>query len=252
MEKIYQYGMGRSGTTLIYQILRMLFKEASIIKTHQFVETSDPVVATYRDFRDVLVSSWRVDLSKGLRPYQVNLDQNAQHPATTLLSQMLKLLSRIARTRKSHGSSHRITEPELKKYIEKTLSSIRILDKYKTYYRDKDNVLWLQYEKFFNDFGYIFDELETFFDVTITQDVRFLIEEECSLDRNRERAARHEHFGQYDPETHIHGDHIHKGAVGGWKDMIPTNLHDLINRRLENHLEEWGYKIHRSGEDQRN
>jgi len=57
---IYQVGIIRSGSTLIYQILKHVFKNSRINKQHHFPYPLDfPVVATYRDFRDILVSAWR-------------------------------------------------------------------------------------------------------------------------------------------------------------------------------------------------
>jgi len=110
-------------------------------------------------------------------------------------------------------------------------------------YWDNPDVLWLKYEDFFNDFAFVFERLENFFDIRIEEGQRKLIEEDCSISRNKNRASRLLNFSEYDMEdSEIHGDHINKGEVGGWRTVIPENLHEIVNKKLEWTLKEWGYK----------
>ena len=56
------YGVPRSGGTLVYNIVRELLSGKATIEpqTHSFFDDSEKAIITYRDFRDCVVSSWRV------------------------------------------------------------------------------------------------------------------------------------------------------------------------------------------------
>lgn len=59
---VISYGVPRSGTTWAYQIVRDLYPGGGVMKTHSYLAlpASIPAVVTYRDFRDVAISYWRV------------------------------------------------------------------------------------------------------------------------------------------------------------------------------------------------
>ncbi|MFQ5492390.1 MAG: hypothetical protein ACE5GE_16895, partial [Phycisphaerae bacterium] len=48
------YGVPRSGTTFIWQLLNDLFPDGGVVKTHDWLDVAGevPVVATIRDWRD--------------------------------------------------------------------------------------------------------------------------------------------------------------------------------------------------------
>ena len=61
-KKIIQFGLIRSGSTLIYNILIEIFPENLILKTHNFPSKWQciqriPIVCTYRDPLDIICSS---------------------------------------------------------------------------------------------------------------------------------------------------------------------------------------------------
>ena len=55
-------GLRRSGSTMLYQIVRDCFPEGGVIKTHSFLDVPDsvPVIVTVRHLLDAAVSWWRV------------------------------------------------------------------------------------------------------------------------------------------------------------------------------------------------
>ena len=57
------YGVQRSGSSYVWQLLRDVFGGKGIIKTHNYLPAARdiPIVCTYRDFRDCLVSAWRLN-----------------------------------------------------------------------------------------------------------------------------------------------------------------------------------------------
>lgn len=53
-----QFGVPRSGSTLIYQIMKKALSNP-VRKIHSF-NRADKIVCTYRDFRDSAISNWRI------------------------------------------------------------------------------------------------------------------------------------------------------------------------------------------------
>ena len=81
--KVHHYSVGRSGCTFISQLLANIFGLENLDSGHSGYKVDDdlPVVITLRDFRDVVLSFWRVhndislkDLELGKRAsFEVNL-----------------------------------------------------------------------------------------------------------------------------------------------------------------------------------
>jgi len=202
---IYQVSIIRSGSTLVYQILCKLFPEKEIIKQHHFPKgIRYPIVSTYRDPRDILVSAWR----------------------TFILSKNRKLIK------------DRMAEED----VLLTLAFLKApINDFNVGWGD-NNILWLKYEDFYKDTNVVFEAIEKYFQIEISDGERRSISDEYTINKNKERAKAFKHFGEYDYlGTEIHGDHIFKGAVGGWKEVIPADLHNIVNERLKNVLELWGY-----------
>jgi len=61
--RVLQYGLQRSGSTFIYQVLADYFPEGGVIRTHNYLvlPASVPVIVSFRDFRDCVVSHWRLE-----------------------------------------------------------------------------------------------------------------------------------------------------------------------------------------------
>jgi len=75
--RIIQFGPGRTGTTLIWQILNLLFN--NVEKSHVFVDDPDAYhVVTYRDFRDALLSHMRV-VSEEVNPINIDLSYRGHY-----------------------------------------------------------------------------------------------------------------------------------------------------------------------------
>ena len=60
------FGIPRSGSTLVYQFMSELFPQG-VAKTHQYCRHSVKTLASFRDFRDVVVSLWRRSNPANLR-----------------------------------------------------------------------------------------------------------------------------------------------------------------------------------------
>ncbi len=59
--KIIQFGIPRSGSTLVTQIMKNALK-TKIFKVHDYY-LGDKIVCTYRDFRDSSISNWRTRIN---------------------------------------------------------------------------------------------------------------------------------------------------------------------------------------------
>jgi hypothetical protein len=60
------YGVPRSGTTLVYQLICGIYPKG-VAKTHRYCRHLVKTVVSYRDFRDITVSVWRRTNPKNLR-----------------------------------------------------------------------------------------------------------------------------------------------------------------------------------------
>jgi len=202
VEKIIQYGFPGSGSTLIYQILKYLFD--NVKKKHSFIKYKEDIkiVATVRDFRDCLCTELK---RKDLTINERNIKKSID-------------------------------------YFKKGLYHFIPLNLNLKEWSNKRNILWLKYEDFFNNFDYIFTQLEDFFDIKISDEQRNHIISNYSLSTNKKRSKNFQNFSQYDVKSQIHGNHItSNGQINKWNEIIPRNLHKLTNQLLWTHLKRWDY-----------
>lgn len=203
-------GVGRSGTTLIHQVLSLIDPEnlSSQSKVHSNDLRSKEVIICVRDFRDILVSRWRVQtLSRQHRHAEFNNRQMTKKEIDTILfnGHMRKQMENMDEIRK--------VAPKL---------------------------LILHYEKFLENFVWLFDELESFLGMKINN--RDEIINECNIDANLKRIVNFTNFKIIETTHQFHGHHIspQKGR-SVWRDKIPNELHTYITDQLKADLIKWGY-----------
>ena len=203
---IIQFGPYRSGSTFIFQYLKQLFPDKKILKYHAYREENVPVIITVRDFRDSVASYWRIE-------YPLKND------------------------RKIEIGKDFMTKEDIDFYSE---SYFRVNDDYHKYIKTHDKCLVIRYEDFFNNFNYLHNQMEQFFNIEISPNQRLEIESKCNLEHNKKLQAKFENFSSYDIVTGIHGDHIFTGE-SLWEKVIPENLKDYLNNKLKILLDEWKY-----------
>jgi len=123
------------------------------------------------------------------------------------------------------------------------------------------NVLWQQYEKIMSDLASAIDQIATFLEIEISDEIRLSIAQECSLDnqqqimRNLEKGLLHRmkklfirkirqgHF--YDSKTLLHDNHISKnlGTPGSWRHELDLAESELLQSKYKDWLQEHGYSI---------
>ena len=171
---IIQFGMIRSGSTLIYNILKEIFPVYTINKTHNHSRSwkeiflkKIPMVCTYRDPLDIICSS--------IKRYEKLVTRE-------VIDEQIKEL-------KQFGFDDFIKLEKIPRFVDK-------------------NRLNLKYENFYNNFDYIFKELEDFFNIQITSNLRSKIESKLSIQGVKEKISKFKTFDEYDMNNHWHGKHI--------------------------------------------
>ena len=104
-----------------------------------------------------------------------------------------------------------------------------------------EQLLLLRYESFFEQFDYLFDQLEHFFGITIDADKRKFMKKEFSTAAAKKKAEKFEDFESYDPDNHIHGKHVYTGKVGTWQQLVVEEDWDKVTHFLRKELAQWDY-----------
>jgi hypothetical protein len=114
---------------------------------------------------------------------------------------------------------------------------------YRLYFHDlslfKNDKVKLKYEKFWNNYDYIFDRLENFFDLQISQKKRKHINHVCGIKNTKKIQGALEGFNDTDEKTKIHGDHIATPEPFGYKKILTERQISFLEERLHEPLEEW-------------
>ena len=137
---LLRFGLPRTGSTLIFNILGDVFPDKQIINTHNLAAShlpeniinnihDFPIIISFREPRDILVS-------------------------------LLRISNRLDNITKND--------------IDRCIANYKFEE---TFYQTCDwykmhNAIFLIYEKFYNDFDYIFDKLEQFFKININKNRR--------------------------------------------------------------------------------
>ncbi len=107
----------------------------------------------------------------------------------------------------------------------------------------RKNVLVLEYEAFYQDFGFLFDQLEAFFDASADAGLREKFHAEFSAWRVKEKSDRLGAFENFSVEDHIHGGHVSErlGKPGGHVEMFAADAERRIREAFAWHFETFGY-----------
>lgn len=194
-------GIPRSGSTMVWQILREVFLgEQDILQTHPGAwEPTEGTfaVVTIRDPRDVAASRYRVRLSRAGVASGGPVDLEAE---LHVMKEMFDGAKRI-------------------------LQSPSVL---------------LRYEDFWDNRNTIYEMIETHLGKVVKEEQRKRIDRLYGLEANQRRAAALPSFLEYD-EDKIHGDHIGPVIPGSWKQVLPEWAVEMVSIFCKPLLEEWGY-----------
>jgi len=255
-QQIMVYSVPRTGSTLIWQCLKKIFKQ--VLKAHKgyiwdrssavkivtakheaVLDYSCPCVITERDTMDTFLSQWRNS------SWQMQARFDKWISLTYGDEPLLRPLSSRWREKKFRGWTRKNDESQVfniekfkevcdaktetsykrhqfKPVANKTFKSIRqvmvtfrkqlaSLEKVKKEYAGP--TLVLQYERFWDDYEYIFSEFEKFFDITISEEIKTEIKNTTSRKANTIAQEQLKGFSQVNSHQ-IHGGHIFLAEPG--------------------------------------
>lgn len=201
---IISYGMQRSGTALLWNILKECFPDRIIIKTHRYFDYMDKciVVGIYRDLREIILSRWRTMV----------LD-------TDVITKKMTINDYYP----------------IKKVVEKEISVME------TFY-NLENSHFIKYEDaIIDDYKHIFDFIEKIFNIKIGYELRADINYNFSIETVQSIVDQYkmDSFKKFDKTTHFHAKHIAK--TSGYKNYMRPELVKFIERKYKTHLVKYGY-----------
>jgi hypothetical protein len=111
----------------------------------------------------------------------------------------------------------------------------------------KDNVLILKYESFWNNFDYIFDKLENFFQFKIPEqdkkniEDKFCIKSHLKIQKKIEGShSKNENlFDTRDKESHIHGGHIANPQPGDARSIFDGDRILFLENTFKEYIQNW-------------
>ncbi len=202
--KVLQYSPGRSGSTMLYQVLSHLGTD--VYKTHEWVDVDSKVVITYRHPCDLFCSFFRIsrDLD-GDDDLQSVMRQGWNPTVWWTISRGLRYV------RKGYG--------RLQRYLDS----------------DKEICL-LRYERFKDDYEYLFNSLASFLSLSIDRATRDRVECATSFSKNKILAASYTSFKEFDQKTLLHGKHLGSGTAGQWHYVCPVWMCRFLEKKLAREL----------------
>lgn len=200
--------MPRSGTTYFMNLINEVFTQKDgdvIFNGHDYPSGRGKSVGIYRDFRDILVSHWRIR--------NALYDKNGN-----ITNKMDNSIDSIMKTVKS-----RLCD----------------LEKFQQNYPE---ALMIKYEDFWKNPNFIFDELEEFLDIVVPTELREHAINKHTLEKSKKISeGLGEDFDKVDIDTDLHGKHIYTAEPGTWKELISERLHEEVTNKLRIPLEKYGY-----------
>lgn len=214
---VYQYSIQRSGSTLVYNILRwispLLPYTATVTKGHGIPR---PCVLPRPPLRPVNIDKAYIVITQ-------------RDPRDCIASKH--------RMVKGRHTTPQMTRDDIVSLSQKTAEEIdtQLLD-----IKPYKHVLWLRYENFVSNYEHIYDRLEKFFNIVIDKEFRKVITNHCSLS-SMKKISDTIRRNDEDANTKMVHNHIGSGKVGLWKDLTPQSLHGLMNSSLKKVLNVWKY-----------
>ncbi len=233
-DKIVRAGISGCGNIFLEQILNFLFNQAnneldkSRSEFYRPANSGDRVIHTFR-YIDHLEPGNKCHVA-GLDKLHLGIIIPNRDFRSALASQM----------RKRHLSPSR---DAIKQMYQGMFSVMyRERHKYTTVFPNKNDVLTLDYRKFFNNPDYVISSLEQFLGITITEEKRTVIKEKFSINSNRKIAKTMNSWSQMDAASGIHGMHIGTGEPESWKMFFPEELHEFVTKLMWSELVEYGWE----------
>lgn len=132
-----------------------------------------------------------------------------------------------------------MTEEEVEKFAGTCLERIEELDRY----FERGGICALRYEEFAPNPSLVFSALEKSFGITVAPEKASALIAEFSIEKNAAIAEKLGSFKQIDPASQIHGNHIFRGEVGGWRQFVTGGAAKQLEGMLAEPLLRYGYEV---------
>ena len=132
-----------------------------------------------------------------------------------------------------------MTEPEVEKFGGTCLSRIEELDRY----FERGGICPLRYEEFAPNPALIFSALQKTFGIRVTPEKAAKLIEDYSIEKNAAIARKLGSFKSIDPASQIHGNHIFRGEIGGWRQFVSGPAGERLQELLGEPLRRYGYDV---------
>jgi hypothetical protein len=194
-KSIIQFSPPRSGSTLVYNILRVIEEKSAIEKRHNLNEGE---FANFSNLR--IVSSVR-------------------DPVDSIASSLLRYEKKPTK-----GS----VADQIKEFKQNGLLQM-------TKVRGWDNALVLRYEDFVKNWGFLFENLEAFFGYKIPYRKRKVCEENFNIESVYNKGLALGSFSNYSVVDQIHGKHVSqfKGQFGYGYTMLGEDLSQEVRSEFQ-------------------
>ena len=196
---IVSYSMSRTGSTLVFNILRFLYPET--IACHPpagWLTEHHTIVGTYRHPIDSLLSNIRIS-----EPKEID---------DPLLLKHLNSRSML------HGHLKRDMDAHKKK------GGVQ---------------LKLKYEMFWDNYEFIFDKLEDVLAINISNCQRKEMQEKYGIKNALRTQRHLANWDEVDKETRLHGGHIKTPRPYHYKQILTDNQINLLTCGLSSFIREW-------------
>jgi len=134
-----------------------------------------------------------------------------------------------------------MTVEEVEKFGGTCRERIEELDRY----FERGGICPLRYEDFAPNASLVFSALEKSFGITVAPEKASQLIAEFSLEKNAAIAEKLGSFKQIDPASQIHGNHIFRGEVGGWRQFVTGGAAERLEEMLAEPLGRYGYEVSR-------
>jgi hypothetical protein len=200
---IIQFGPPRTGSTLVWNALRTAFPLASIPKRHHLNRLE--------------LASW----------FPAKIVCTVRNPLDAIASSI---------QRYQLEPTESVIDQQIREFDLNGMKEVVLLG-------SRRNTLILRYEEYVNNFEFLFDRIECFFDHPVDADTRARFQDRFSISAVQRKSDAMGDFANFDREDQIHGRHISKfkGRPGYYTEVL-TELHVArIRNHFRNFFEIYGY-----------
>jgi len=110
-------------------------------------------------------------------------------------------------------------------------------------YASVKNMHVYSYEELINNKIKIIQDLQNILNVKIDEDSVYKIIERTSIEKAKEIIAKLGKNQNYDPTSHLHKNHIRDAKIGKWKEKLTKNQIEIINSVAKDYLKYFNYEL---------